>query len=195
MTKANKTVLVTVAAMALALAGGAPALADHEEGHEGAGNSHADLGIFVGSMTFDDVVDSDNGPLFGIRAGYDCDHHWGFEFIAGWQQSNTQSNSRVNRDHTIGALSVEYSFRYDGDQAVVPYVGAGLGGWQEDTDNRAAQNEFLVHAVAGLRFRASKHISLMLDVREFYVPFYNPYRGKNVEANNESAQFHFAYRF
>lgn len=196
MTKALKASLVSSVAVALIVLGGATARAEHIEGDPMAGHhQHLDLGIWVGAMSFDDVVDSDHGPVFGIRAGYDWDMHWGVEFVMGWQQSNLTSDATVNRDHSLLATSVTYNFRYDGDQVVVPYVGAGVGAWQEDTDNGAAQNEFLLHGIAGLRFRASKHISLMLDVREWYVPYYNPYKGKNVEANTESAQLHFAYRF
>lgn len=194
MRNALKAVLVSATALLL-VAAGTPAWADEDGDDASRPHQHIDLGIFVGSMTFDDVVDSDNGPVFGIRTGYDWNLHWGIELLAGWENANLASNPHVSRDHSFIATSLQYSFRFDGDQLVVPYVGAGFGAWQEDTDNQDAQNEFLVHAVAGLRFRASKHVALMIDVRELYVPWYNPYRRKDVEANNESAQFHFAYRF
>jgi outer membrane protein W len=186
--------MVSATAVALLASGGTVARADDDE-DGGSPHQHVDFGIFVGSMTFDEVVDSDNGPLFGIRAGYDMNLHWGVELVAGWQNSNLESDATVSRDHTVVASTLQYSFRFDGDQMVVPYVGAGIGGWQEDTDNGAAQNEFLFHGVVGLRFRASKHAALMIDVREWFVPWYNPYRRKDVNANSESVQVHFAYRF
>ncbi len=188
MNHAYRTILVSAAVFAILA--GFPVVGQADGSHQ-----HFDLGIFTGTITFDDVVDSDNGPLFGIRAAYDFNLKMGVEFVAAYQQSNMDSDPAINREHVMGAASFIYSFRFDGDQVVVPYVGAGIGAWKEDTDNRPSQNEGIVHGVAGVRFRATKHIALLIDVREWFAPWYNPYRGNNVNANSESAQFHFAYRF
>ena len=195
MTKALKTVLIASIVVALMAIGGPAARADHMEDEHQGHHQHAEFGIFVGSMTFDQVMDADNGPLFGIRGGYDWSLHWGVEMVAAWNQSNRDTNSLQNRDHEVVAGSLVYSFRYDGDQVVVPYVGAGIGAMRQDKDDEGNQNELLLHAIAGLRFRAAKHVALMIDAREWFAPFYTPYRGKDDQANNESLQFHFAYRF
>ncbi|MFN7975342.1 MAG: porin family protein [Acidobacteriota bacterium] len=193
MKKALQAALVSLALMAYQ----GVARADHMDGGDEPKNphQHLDLGIFVGSITYDDVVDVDNGPLFGVRAGYDFCLHWGVEFVAAWSQSDRTSAGNINRDHEMVAVDLQYNLRFDGDQKVVPYAGVGFGAWQESTSHTSDQNELIYHGVLGVRFRASKHIALMLDVREWFVPYYNPYAGKNDQANCESAQLHFLYRF
>ncbi len=135
------------------------------------------IGPYFGFGAFEGNQDLDNGPVIGIRGGYDFTKNWGVEATVNWIP--TRYNYALYRQD-VGKDDVHtnvFNYRVEGiynidlfpDKRFVPFLAVGVGG--QTIDYRGThpgerdRTRFAADWGGGLKFFMTENMALRADVR------------------------------
>jgi OOP family OmpA-OmpF porin len=121
------------------------------------------LSPHIGGYIFDNDQNINSNPLYGIGLGYNFSEHLGIEGVFDYVDTDMKSTSREDVDTSIYRLDGLYHFTPDSD--LVPYLGAGVGYIDIDTDGGASHSSGLLDFGGGIKLFITEKLAARGDIR------------------------------
>lgn len=150
----------------------------------------------IGYQGFDSNLDIDDSTVYGLGFGYNFDRNWAVEFDVRFAPTEAEFSGGPDVDVWTATANVLYHFQPE--QALVPYLVAGLGGLQYDIDGTGGDDEdFILNWGGGVKYSITKDIDLRLDLRHV-IDFRTDNSGDSDDddsSNNVAATFGLNFQF
>jgi OmpA-OmpF porin, OOP family len=149
-------IIFMIGLLALVLA--VPAFAENQAGT-------VNLTPFTGLYTLDGRQAMDNGPYWGLRAGYNLTKSWGLEGMYGY----VTTESQAVEDKYVGVVryGIDALYHFNPDRNLVPFVMFGLGATHTDGPNGpTAKNRGMLDYGFGVKYFFTEAVALRGDVRQ-----------------------------
>jgi len=142
----------------------APAVAGHGEKGDWEFGPYAGVGL----LDSYDVVNPDNGALYGARVGYYFTPHISLE--GSYQLLSTEvtfrsGGSAVEADADLTALRLNFLWNFRAGENFRPFITAGFGREKIDIDDGGNSSDNGFNAGTGVRWFLTDHFGLRLDAR------------------------------
>jgi opacity protein-like surface antigen len=119
----------------------------------------------IGGYTYDGGLHLKTAPLYSLKGGYSFTDHIGVE--AGLDYSITSSKLVTNKDVAIFKYGVEGLYHFMPDKKLVPFVTAGLGGYNLSGPSALVSRKMMgfIDYGGGVKYFLYDRLALRADVR------------------------------
>lgn len=149
----------------------------------------------VGYQGFDSNLDIDDSPVYGLAAGYNLDRNWALELDL--RYAPTEADFAGGPDVDVWTVTGNVLYHFQPEQALVPYLVAGIGGLQYDVDGGGDDEDFILNWGGGVKYAIAQDIDLRVDLRHT-IDFRTDNRGDSDDddvSNNLAATFGLNFQF
>ncbi len=126
---------------------------------------------FVGGYLLNKNQREESRPMFGLRAGYNFDKHFGVEAMFGYSLTETKRSlgTAGSKETDLYRYGVDLLYHFMPDSNFVPFVAVGVGRTQSETPDDTSINYIyragLVNYGLGLKYFVAPDVALRGDVR------------------------------
>ncbi|AJF07896.1 hypothetical protein GSUB_04035 [Geoalkalibacter subterraneus] len=142
-------------AVSLALAGVATASAEQKE-------RAFTLSPMVGGYVYDGAENIKDDIQYSLGIGYNFTKSWGAEFVAGLTPTDIDEG---NGDVDVMHFRMDGLYHFLTDNALVPYLAAGVGLQNKDYEDGSDDSEALFNWGGGIKYWLTERTALRADVR------------------------------
>lgn len=149
----------------------------------------------LGYQMFDSNLDIDDSAVYGLGLGYNINRNWGFELDV--RYAPTEADFAGGPDVNVLTVTGNLLYHFQPEQAMVPYLVAGIGGLQYDIDGSGDDEDFIFNWGGGVKYALVQDVDLRLDLRHT-VDFRTDNRFKSGDddvSNNLAATFGLNFQF
>ncbi len=148
-------ILSCALAVSLALAGVATASAEQKE-------RAFTLSPMVGGYVYDGAENIKDDIQYSLGIGYNFTKSWGAEFVAGLTPTDIDEG---NGDVDVMHFRMDGLYHFLTDNALVPYLAAGVGLQNKDYEDGSDDSEALFNWGGGIKYWLTERTALRADVR------------------------------
>jgi OOP family OmpA-OmpF porin len=153
-----RNILIVFMLSLFLLAAAVPGFAENQAGT-------VNLTPFTGFYTFDGRQAMDNGPYWGLRAGYNFTKSLGLEAMYGIV--TTESQSRDDKYVGVSRYGIDALYHFNPDHNLVPFVAVGFAATHYDGPSGVtAQNRGMLDYGFGVKYFITEGVALRGDVRQ-----------------------------
>lgn len=126
---------------------------------------------FVGGYLLNKIQREESRPMFGLRAGYNFDKHFGVEAMFGYSLTETKRSlgTAGSKETDLYRYGIDLLYHFMPDSNFVPFVAVGVGRTQSETPGVTSINykytAGLVNYGLGLKYFVAPDVALRGDVR------------------------------
>ncbi len=133
------------------------------------------LSIMPGGLFPDSDLNIDDGMQYSLGLGYNFTENWGLEVLGSMAHSLDMDKDFGRGDSDVSHLRANAVYHFGNNNAFVPYMTAGLGGfWASyDRDNRANNddddyNAFAANAGVGFKYFFNETVALRVEANNVH---------------------------
>ncbi|PLX86489.1 MAG: outer membrane beta-barrel domain-containing protein [Desulfuromonas sp.] len=117
----------------------------------------------IGGYVFEGDQHLENDLAYGLGLGYNFTKHWGAEFVYNYVNTESEVGNLDDYEVYLGRINALYNFLPD--EALVPFLSAGLGWTYLDPDTKGGKGDALFNYGGGLSYFLTENLALRGDVR------------------------------
>ncbi|MDY6849870.1 MAG: OmpA family protein [Thermodesulfobacteriota bacterium] len=155
MSTLHRGILSCALAVSLILAGVATGSAEQKEWA-------FTLSPMVGGYVYDGAENIKDDIQYSLGIGYNFTKAWGAEFVAGLTPTDIDDG---NGDVDVMHFRMDGLYHFLTDNALVPYLAAGVGIQNKDYENGSDDSEALFNWGGGIKYWLTENTALRADVR------------------------------
>ncbi len=133
------------------------------ENRSGAITLSPHIGVFV----FDSEQDINTDPLYGLGIGYNFTEHWAIEAVFDYVNTDLKEVSK-DTDVDSSLFKIDGLYHFMPEEEFVPYVAAGFGAIDIDTENVGSESNSMFNYGAGVKYFITESLAARADVRHLY---------------------------
>jgi len=126
----------------------------------------------IGGYVFDGEQDLDNNLTYGLGIGYNLNERWGLEAAFNYIDTDYDTDYAAGRETDVSLYRLDALYHFNVTDRFVPYLAAGVGGINFNTDEAKSDNDFIANYGAGVKYFLTENVALRGDVR--HVISFNP---------------------
>lgn len=120
----------------------------------------------VGAYLFDTSKGVKNDAMYNLGLGYDFNRNWGVEALAGVVPTSLKGNN--NQNVRASFYSIDGVYHFSSNIPLVPYILAGAGVLDFNSNQAQLDTETNINAGAGLEYFLGNSFALRSDIRDIY---------------------------
>ena len=119
---------------------------------------------YIGGYRFEGNMDVENGPVFGLRGGYNFTKNVGIEGYFHYVKSEFKGVAG-NPDMKLIGYGIDGLYHFLPGNRLVPFLAAGVGMTHYDSDIMNNRNKLTINYGGGLKYFLTDNVALRADLR------------------------------